>query len=415
MSVQATPRWAMRPAREVISQLAASMQTYGEGDQRSAPQTPPGVQPISFGAGFPDPQTFPYDALLEAARRALQKDGAAALRYGLVQGDPSLREWIAAHLVQQGHALSLGVENIAITNGSAQAIGLVFEALLDPGDVVLVEVPSYSGGMRSIRAAGGEVIGVATDEQGLIPEALEETVKRLQAEGRRVKALYTIPTFQNPTGCTIPLERRKRIAAILDESAVLIVEDDAYGDLRYEGERVPSFLAITQGQGALRLGSFSKTLATGLRIGYVAGRQDFVDAVTRIRYDLGLSPWLQRLVFEYAATGELERHIEQVIPLYREKRDRMLASLAERCSLLATWSKPEGGFYIWLKLADDIDGTRVPAALTGEGVIAFPGANFFPDRSGTQYVRLCFSTAALEEIDEGVRRLGRALEKCRRV
>jgi 2-aminoadipate transaminase len=240
-------------------------------------------------------------------------------------------------------------------------------------------------------------VAVATDGEGPVPQSLDETVRRLRAAGRVVKALYTIPAFHNPTGVTIPLTRREAIAEVLDEHGVLIVEDDAYGDLRFEGETVPSFLAITGGHGALRLGSYSKILATGLRVGYVAGRQDFVDYVTRIRYDLGLSPWLQRIVYEYAADGELERHIQEIIPVYRAKRDRMLAALDERCARLATWSKPEGGFYLWLKLADDIEGTRVPGTLVSEGLIAFQVANFYADRSGTQNVRLCYSTASLDE------------------
>jgi 2-aminoadipate transaminase len=233
----------------------------------------------------------------------------------------------------------------------------------------------------------------------------------LSDEGRTPPFFYSMPNLHNPTGLTTSLSRREKVVDLCDEYGVLIVEDDAYGEVRVEGERPPSYYKLADGQGALRLSTVSKMLAAGLRIGWVTGRKDFIDALTRLRFDGGLSPFLTRVVAEFCTSGDQDRHLEMMIPIYREKRDRMLAALSERCSKHATWIAPEGGYFLWLKLAPEIDQARLSEAMTEEKVAARSGAAFFPDAATGNYLRLCFSNPSTEQIEEGVRRLGRALDR----
>ncbi len=202
------------------------------------------------------------------------------------------------------------------------------------------------------------------------------------------------------------------MVGICDRHRILIAEDDAYGEIRVEGTRPPSYYKLSGGQGALRLSTVSKMLATGLRVGWVTGREDFIQALTRLRFDGGLSPFLLRTVAEFCVSGDEDRHLEKMIPVYREKLDRMLTALSERCGRHVTWTQPEGGFFLWLKLADGIDPAKLEGAMAGEGVGARPGTQFFPDRDPNNYLRLCFSTASVDHIEEGIRRLGRALDRC---
>lgn len=399
-------RWATTTAADVLSSWAKGITAYA-GD----PSAPDPEGTIVFGAGIPDPPTLPREGLLAATRRVLQSDGPGALRYGSTQGDIQLRNWLAERLNRQEDA-GVTAENFFLTNGSGQAIQMVVAAFANPGDVVLVERPSYPGGMRTLRAYGAQLIGIDMDEEGVSVDALETTLRRLSDEGRTPPFFYTMPNLHNPTGLTTTPSRRERVVDLCDEYGVLIVEDDAYGEVRVEGERPPSYFKLSGGQGALRLSTVSKMLAAGLRIGWVTGRKDFVDTLTRLRFDGGLSPFLTRIVAEFCTSGDQDRHLEMMVPIYREKRDRMLAALSERCSTHVSWIVPEGGYFLWLKLAPEIDPTRLSAAMTDEKVAARAGAAFFPDAPADNYLRLCFSNPSIEQIEEGVRRLGRALDRC---
>lgn len=399
-------RWASTAAADALSSWATEATAHA-GD-------PAGVgvetEVVVFGAGIPDPPTLPREALLAAARRVLDADGPGALRYGGNQGDQLLRRWLAERLNEQEGA-GAGPENFFLTNGSGQAIQMIAAAFVNPGETVLVERPSYPGAMRTFRAYGGLLAGVEMDEEGVRPEALEAAISRLAGEGRAPRVFYTMPTLHNPAGITTPLDRREAVAEICDRHGVLIVEDDAYGEIRVEGTRPPSYYKVTGGEGALRLSTVSKMLATGLRIGWVTGRQDFIDALVRLRFDGGLSPFLIRTVAEFCASGDQQRHLDAMIPIYGAKRDRMVAALSERCAQRVSWNVPEGGYFLWLKLAEGIDPMALAQAMTEEKVSARPGVQFFPDAPDANYLRLCFSDSSLEAIDEGIRRLGRALDR----
>jgi 2-aminoadipate transaminase len=405
--LRAGRRWASIQANELLSGWAKGAIAHA-GDPGGS--TDP-VDTVVFGGGIPDALALPREELLAAARRVLEKDGPGALRYGSNQGDLLLRGWLAERLNRQEDA-GVGPEHFVLTNGSGQAIQMCVLAFADAGDTILVERPSYSGALRVFRAHGLRMAPVEMDDEGVRLEALAHWLDRLSAEGRTPRFFYTMPTFHNPTGLTTSLPRREAVGDLLDRHGVLIVEDDAYGEIRCEGERLPSYFRLSGGDGALRLSTVSKMLATGLRVGWITGRPDVIDALTRLRFDGGLSPFLLRTVAEFCACGDQDRHLAKMIPLYREKRDRMVAALAERCGQHVTWTTPDGGYFLWLKLADGIDAAALAAAMAEEKVIARPGVQFFPDADDQRHIRLCFSNPSPAEIDEGIRRLGRALDRC---
>jgi 2-aminoadipate transaminase len=406
------PNWEAALLEETLSRRVQAIGPAYWGTGAAA--APPSVPPIALTGGIPDPESLPLDDLVEAARAVLEReDGYLALQYGGPQGFLGLREWLAER-IGRAEGLSLGPENITITNGSAGALVNVCETFLDPDDVVIAEAPSYPGAMRTIRAQGAHVEAVPVDDEGLRPDALANTVEALSKRGLRPKLLYTIPNFHNPTGATMSSERRRAVLDIARRHRLLIVEDDAYGEMRFQGESAPSLFALSGGDGVLKVGTFSKTLATGLRVGWVAAAQEVVDSLVRMRLDMGTSPWIQRLVTEYVSRGLLDRHLPRVVGLYRRKRDAMVSALEEHCAPYLRWRMPAGGFFLWLEVDRRVQPLALREAATQEGVAYVSGDTFFLDRSGSQFIRLAYSFVAEREIGEAIRRLGRALERASR-
>jgi 2-aminoadipate transaminase len=247
-----------------------------------------------------------------------------------------------------------------------------------------------------------------------VPEALEETIERLEREGRRAKLLYTTPNFQNPTGTHLPLERRLAVVDTCRRHGVLIAEDNAYGGIAFEGEPLPTLFAVAGGKGVIHMGTFSKTVATGLRVGWAMADAPVIEALLRTRYDMGTSPWVQRTVAEFCASGHYEPHVAKVNAIYRSKRDAMIAALEERCARYARWTRPEGGYFLWLTLAESVDPAALAEAARQLGVAYVGGGAFYPDRSGRQSIRLAYSFVRESEIPEAIQRLGRALEEAAR-
>ncbi|MEX1254577.1 MAG: PLP-dependent aminotransferase family protein, partial [Dehalococcoidia bacterium] len=336
--------------------------------------------------------------------------GPDALRYGGHQGYEGLRDWLAQEWGGRD-GMALTAANFTITNGVSGALANVCEAFLDEGDIGLIESPTYPGGAGTIRGCLGDTEPVTADNRGIVPNALEETISRLKGEGRRVKLIYTIPTFQNPTGVAMTLERRNAVVEICQRHEVLIVEDDAYGDVRFEGERLPSLFAVAGGEGAVFLGTFSKTVATGLRIGWVLGSEPVIEALVKMRFDMGVSPWPQRVLAEYGSSGMWAKHVAKMNDVYRRKRDTLVQALEERCSRYLTWNTPEGGYFLWLRLSDDVDPAKLGQAAREIGVSFVGGQAFKRDDEGRRYIRLAFSFVNEQEIPEGIMRLGRALEQ----
>ncbi|HYM16418.1 MAG TPA: PLP-dependent aminotransferase family protein [Dehalococcoidia bacterium] len=371
---------------------------------------PPPVEPIMLTGGIPDPDSLPIEGLIACNERVLRREGTFALQYGGPQGYAGLAEWLAKRAAA-AEQIDVGPENFVITCGSAGGLENLCETFLDPGDVAIVERPTFPGSLRTILSCLPEVAGVPVDDDGLQPEALEQAIADARAAGKRPKLLYCIANFHNPAGATLTLERRTRIVEICRAEDVLIVQDDAYGAISFGREPHPTMYALAGGTGAVLLGTFSKTLATGLRVGWIMGEKTVVDAVTRMRFDMGVSPWTSRVIAEFCESGLFDEHLANVIGIYRRKRDAMLAALDERCSRFARWSAPQGGFFLWLELSEGIDVRQLRRTANDEGVGYVGGAAFFDDRSGGRFVRLCYSNVAERDIPEAIMRFGRALER----
>jgi DNA-binding transcriptional MocR family regulator len=374
--------------------------------------SPEGRPVIPLTAGVPDDATFPAAEIEAAVRTVLAREAPAALAYllGTPQGEPALRRIVVEQLEPEP-GLQLSEANVTITSGAAHALENVMRTFLDPGDVVLVEAPTYGGAVRTAEGSSARFASVAMDDQGMRMDALADTLERLEAAGERPKLIYTIPTFHNPAGTTLPLERRRQLVEIAASHRVLILEDDAYSRMRFSGEPLPSLFAVAGGVGVLRCGTVSKTIAPGLRVGWITAQPELINALVRMRFDNGTSPFAQRLVCAYVESGVYEPHVEQMRRIYQRKFETMDAALAEHLGRSCSWTEPQGGFYVWVKLPAGVDCEALQRVAWEEGVSFFPGTSFFTDGSGHDHLRLAFSAVSLDQIREGVALLGRALAR----
>jgi 2-aminoadipate transaminase len=378
------------------------------GPQVWAAATPDPRQLISFAGGLPDIPSLPADELLRATRAVLDRERKEALEYGGTFGPLPLREAIAERWTRL-EGIPVTKDHVIIASGSAHAIGMVCETLLDPGDVVMVESPNFPGSMRTIRSFGAIQVAIPLDEEGMRTDVLEERLAELAAEGKRAKFIYCIPNHQNPAGCTMSLPRREHLLELARRYDTFVLEDDAYGELWFEQPPPPSLYALSGGEHGVKVASFSKTIATGLRIGWVQGPPALVSRIAALRYDMGTSPYLGRVVAEMIRNGDLDRHIERLRGIYRRKLERMEDALARYCAPYATYTRPEGGFFLWLQLRAGMSSRDVQLAANERGVIVGQGPQFFADGQATNHLRLAFSYVAMEEIEEGVQRLGEAM------
>jgi 2-aminoadipate transaminase len=378
--------------------------------QGASAASPPAADTISLAYGLPDPKSFPTDELLEVTRRVLAEQSSSALQYGAAQGDPGLRRYLAERLNEK-EGLSLEPEQVVITSGSSQAISMVAQLMVDPGDAILLEGPTFLGAVRVFRLYQPRLEELPLDERGLIIEELEGRLERLAGEGVRPKFLYTQPTFHNPAGVTMPLERRLELLDVAKKHALLVVEDDAYGDLRFEGSDLPTLLALDREGLVIRLGTFSKILAAGLRLGWAAGPPSLMRALPVVKTDSGTSPYSSHLAAEWARSGSLEPHIRKLRGVYRERRDAMLAALERHCAQYCHWTKPEGGFFVWVELNESVDPKRLRQTADEAGVAYLPGTQCFASDRGECFLRLSFSFATPQRIEQAIERLGRAMAR----
>jgi 2-aminoadipate transaminase len=357
---------------------------------------------ISLARGVPAPECLPVDDLAECARVVLERDGRRLLNYGPAGGYEPLRERLGErHGVDPGRVL--------VTNGSLQAFALLVKLLLDGADRrVLVEGPTYDRPLKILADARADVTPVPFGEEGLDLDALE---RKLDAEPPPA-FLYTIPTFQNPSGRTQPLGVRRSLVALARERGLLLVEDDPYALVRFEGEPLPSLFELAGGEGVVYTSSFSKVVSPGLRVGYVVSPPVLAGALEQLATRTYLAPVFlpQAIVWEYLERGLFEPNLERIRGLLRVRRDAMLAALAEACPPGARWSRPEGGYFIWLELPDGVDAAAVLARSEEAGVTFVAGTDFYPSGgAGESSARLAYSFVSPREIAEGVRRLGAAL------
>ncbi|MGO4595826.1 PLP-dependent aminotransferase family protein [Leifsonia sp. 2TAF2] len=362
---------------------------------------------VSLAGGMPFVSALPQDLVVGAMDRVMRERGAVALQYGSGQGVPALREQILEVMALEG--ISGSADDVVVTTGSQHALELFSKLFIDPGDVVLAEGPSYVTAMVIFKSYQAEVDHVPMDEHGLIPEALREHIARLKSAGRRVKFLYTVPTFHNPAGVTLTWERRLEILEIARQNDILVLEDNPYGLLYFE-DKPPAAMRSVEKDGVVYLGTFSKTLAPGFRVGWALAPHAIREKLILANEAAVLSPssFSQLVISEYLQDADWRAQIDTFRGVYRERKEAMISALEEYLPELR-WTDPNGGFYVWLTLPKHLDSkAMLPRAVT-ELVAYTPGTAFFADGSGAQNIRLSFCYPTPENIKVGVRRLANVL------
>jgi 2-aminoadipate transaminase len=368
---------------------------------------------ISFAGGLPAPDVFPVEEVAAVTRQVLHQHGAQALQYGATEGYRPLREWLAQQMAEEA-GVPVSVENVLITTGSQQALDLLGKILVDPGDTLLVESPTYLAALQAWNAYGARYQEVASDEQGIQIEAVESA---LAAEP---KLLYTIPNFQNPSGVTLSLERRQRLIEVARRVGLLIVEDDPYRELRFEGEPLPRLFDLAgrwqasaphSADDVIYVSTFSKVLSPGLRVGWMVAADDLISKLVQAKQgtDLHTATLNQMLAYELAWSGLIKQHLPIIIQTYRERRNTMLAALAEQFPSEVRWTHPQGGMFLWVTLPAGIDTGEILRAAIEQKVAFVPGAAFHPAGGGSHTMRLNFSNARPELIYEGIARLSKVV------
>ncbi len=409
---EAARRWQDADVRDFLSKSARTIGAGSATDAGGFARLPTQhAEPIVLGGGIPDAPTLPVDDLREAFDRVLNTQAADALRYGGWIGYDGLRS-VLAERQSRIEGVALEADNFIVHNGSSGSTDNVCRAFLDPGDVVIAEGPSFSGTVRNMRSYLTEIVEVPVEDDGVSIEALRQAIERVESEGKRVKLFYTIADYHNPTGVTLSEDRRTELLRLCAEHRILIIEDAAYTEL-YFGEPPPASLySMADGYGVLRLGSFSTTIATGLRVGWTQARPEFIELLQQVRFDMGNSPLFQRALADYAGSGRLDAHVERMRPIYAEKCETLCSSLAEHCAPYTRFRKPEGGFFLWVECLG-ASAKEVTRAALEEGLVFPLGAYFFQgrERADDRHIRLAFSNATLAELDEFGRRLRAAFLK----
>jgi DNA-binding transcriptional MocR family regulator len=363
---------------------------------------------FEFGGGYPDPVSFPYEGMIEATAKMMAAEGAQAMTYGDPQGHLGLRELIC-HKYQLFEMMKATPENIVVANGSGQALSLAFSAFVDPGDAIIAEAPTFSGSLNTIRRHGPHVLDVPVDDEGIVTDAVRERLQGLRRAGRRCKLIYTIVNFHNPAGPSQSLRRRQELIALAHEFDTLILEDDAYGELRFEGETLPPLYALDRGGRVIRAGTLSKILGAGVRLGWLCAPKDMVPALQSFLFGGGTNPFMSR-VATYFMRDNMAAHVKRLIGVYRAKRDAMLKGLDEVLQGTdATISRPAGGFFLWIRLPSGTDKQRLAERAVQARIQYTPGPVFYANGGGEGYIRLAFSYEQPDKCYEGARLLAKAM------
>jgi 2-aminoadipate transaminase len=365
---------------------------------------------ISFAGGLPAPETFPVDDLKKITLEVLEREGASALQYSTTEGDPLLRRMLAEKHNREG--LNIGIENIIITTGSQQAIDLIARVLIDPDDYILCGLPSYLGGINAFLSYGAKLKGIPLDDQGMKPEELIKTIKDILKLGKRIKFIYTIPDFQNPAGITLPEERRLKIIEIAEKYDILIIEDSPYREIRFEGKPEKMLYGLDISGRVITLSTFSKIFAPGFRIGWVLGHPLILDRIVLAKQtaDICTSAFAQRIIARYLEKGLLEKNLPKTIALYRERRDQMLKCFAKYMPCDVSWTRPEGGLFLFVTMPPGLNAASVLKKAIDENVAFVDGSSFFCNGQGHNTMRINFSYSNGEEIETGVERLARVIK-----
>ncbi|WP_185069562.1 PLP-dependent aminotransferase family protein [Nonomuraea jabiensis] len=365
---------------------------------------------VSLAGGMPYVTALPLDMVGELVSDLVTKRGPVALQYGSGQGDPHLREQICEVMRLEG--IHAGADDVVVTVGSQQALDLITRIFIDPGDVVLAEGPSYVGALGTFAAYQAKVVHIAMDDQGIVPESLAQTIYALETAGAPIKFLYTIPTFHNPGGVTLNIARRQQVLDICQRAGVLIIEDNPYGLLGFDGEPMRALRADNP-DGVVYLGSFSKTLAPGFRVGWALAPHAIRDKLVLAMESavLSHSSFTQLAVGQYLATQPWREQIKSFRELYRERRDALLDALESLMPPEVTWTRPAGGFFVWATLPEGLDSKAILPRAVAERVAFVPGTGFFSDGSGARHMRLSYCFPEPDRIREGVRRLAGVIDQ----
>lgn len=372
---------------------------------------------ISFAGGLPAPELFPKEQVFEATKYILEHHSHQALQYSTTEGYAPLREMIVRHMGRYG--IHCTVNNVLITAGSQQALDLIGRVMLDPGDRVLVEEPTYLGALQAWNAYEAEYVSVPIDDDGMVIDALEEALK-----ADRIKFIYALPNFQNPTGITLSGERRVELVRLANQYNIPIVEDDPYGQLRYEGEHEAPLIALEAGcqpngknyrpisGNVLYLSTFSKTLCPGFRVAWMVGPDEVIGRMVQAKQgsDLHTGTFAQMVAFETAHGGFLDRHVQEIRRVYRERRDLMLSLMDELFPPGVTWTRPKGGLFLWVRLPEGMDSAALLEKAVEHKVAFVPGSPFYPHGGGENTMRINFSNATPGQIEEGIKRLSAVIK-----
>lgn len=403
MSMDWTSRYSLRTRRVRSSEIRELLKITEQ----------PGV--ISFAGGLPSPDAFPLQRFEEACHKVIAEQSAHSLQYGRTEGYEPLRDWIATNMSRYGvHAR---IDNVMITSGAQQALDLIGKLFIDRGDRVLVEAPTYLGALQAFNAYGAEYFSVPIDSDGIRTDLVEEPLRS------NPKFMYLLPNFQNPAGTTLSEGRRHELVLLADKYGVPIIEDDPYGQLRYEGEHIPPLIVIDRenlGRDAgyaignvIYLGTFSKTIAPGLRLGWIVAPPDVIAKLVQLKQsiDLHTSTFTQHVAYEVVRDGFLEQHVKFIRTLYRERRNVMFDALKEFFPPEVKWTRPQGGLFLWVTLPQSLDSHKILDAAMAQHVAFVPGNSFYASPGKVDHhMRLNFSNARPELIREGIKRLGLAVE-----
>ncbi len=369
---------------------------------------------ISFAGGLPNPQSFPVAEVTEAANRVLRDNPARAMQYSTTEGITELRDSVSEYL-HESNGMDVNPDDVLITNGSQQGLDLLGRTLINPGDTIVTSNPTYLGALQAFNFYGAKYAGVNSDQDGLIPEHLDEVLTDLAKKGVRPKFLYAVPTFQNPSGTCIPESRRRRILELAHEHDLLIVEDDPYGRLRFDGDAVPTMHKMDKGEGrVLYLGTFSKILVPGFRLAWTAGPEELVRkmVVSKQSIDLCTNAFTQFIAADMLSTGVIEQHLPKIIELYKGKRDVMLGAMDRHFPTEGVqWTRNQGGMFTWAEMPQGINTVEMLQETIKQNVAYVPGKPFFPDdKQGFNTMRLNFTHATDDNIEVGIEKLARVMD-----
>ena len=369
---------------------------------------------ISFAGGMPAPELFPLKEIEQACVKVLREHGSTALQYSISEGYVPLREFIVQKMARYGIVAS--VDNVLITTGSQQGLDLVARVLMDPGDVIIVEAPTFVGALQSFTAYQASYASVPLDDEGMMVDVLQQKIVETHP-----KFMYVLPNFQNPAGVTLSKNRREKLVTLAHQYGVPILEDDPYGELRFEGEHVEPLVVLSARKNGQQSGyfegdviymsTFSKTLAPGLRLGWVVAPVEVITKLVQAKQgaDLHTSTFDQMMAYEVVSDGFLDEHVKEIRETYRQRRDSMLAAMDQRFPDGTTWTRPQGGLFLWVRLPEGVDCDDLFKEAVEQKVAFVPGTAFYADGSGHDSLRLTFATCPTDKIDEGINRLGKAI------